>query len=474
MKNNFTFLTNKWLQFIFAFAIMFIFLYAQNSLISGSGDAIETWKVAKTFFSINPENSYVMYKGLWAIFPNVVFYQLSQSLGTDEFLFVKFFNAFLFAYITAIGLPYFINYILGNRSRNYRVYILIVLLFLIIRGNFNFISVDAPCIAILLFASNCVIKISEKDTTTSAFMYILVGSAIALLASFSGQFMPAAICLFVYIIIKNVKWSILSTKKGIVKVLVIAFCFILGFSLIKGPETYYFETRVETARANGAWLPSGKDWLQYGLAASLMSMDLSITPDNRGTAILINEGQDLEALKAGAMIYTFKQSIGLVLKYPADYIVRWLNRLFEGISLNDGKNSIIFLLFSYSALYLALISLKRRCSELNNVLKPKSLIVLAWILPSLVPALLHVELRYFMSIQILIFSVSIYDEFVWDIIKDRTNYLKNRVKKHEKNKKPIKINYTLIAYIVFILLCFMLYATQNELRGADPSILFSI
>src|SRR6185369_929415 len=92
----------------------------------------------------------------------------------------------------------------------------------------------------------------------------------------------------------------------------------------------------------------------------------------------------------------------LVLKYPIDFMLRWLNRLFLGISVDNNELNFVYLFVSYTLLYLSFLTVRNKCKTLKEILDSRIFLILALILPSLIPCLIHVEMRYFMSIQILI------------------------------------------------------------------------
>lgn len=463
----FKLLNTRWVIFIFAFILMAIYLFLQKDLISTSGDAQETWKVVTTFLSSNPQNSYVMYKGFLAIIPNVVFYQLALFFNTNQFFFVIIFNCISFAYISTIGLPYFFAYIFKKEIENYKIYLLTIILYLGIRVNFSFISVDGPSIVVMLLMVNSVIRIIKREKNISLIYYIYTGIIFSMCTLYSGQYFPAVVFSLLFIICEKVI-PILKNKKVNIKLISIACCFVIGFSSIICANNYFVNTRVQPVRDRGEWLPTGGQWLQSALTFNMtFSKYTAVTiPDNRGTAILLKENKDLQSIKAGAFSYGPVEYIKLVLKYPIDFLIRWLDRLFLGISIDNNETNFLYLLVSYSLLFLSLLTLKKSCKWLKDLFQSRTFLILALIFPSLVPCTMHVEMRYFISIQILIAGTALFSDTLWTALFNFKNFIKQIINnKNRGSKTPIQINYTFVSYSIFITLCFLLFATHYELLG---------
>lgn len=458
---------------------MAFYLFPTN-LISSSTDAKETWEVVTTFFSSKPYHSYVMYKGFLAFIPNIALYQLSLFFELDPFFFVKLFNSMGFAYITTVGTPYFFSFIFNNKIETYKVYIFTLLIYFGIRVNFSFISVDFPSIMVMLLTINSAIriKICEKSEKRLPFIYyIYTGIIFSMCALFSGQYFPVVICILIFIIFSKII-PMFKKKEISVRICVALVCFVVGFSVINITNDYFIETRVQPIRDAGGWLPTGNEWLIFALTNNMLyaKTDPPITlPDNRGKAILLKENANIESIEKGGSSYSFKQNLKLALQYPLDYIMRWLNRLFLGVSVDNNRRSITYLFISYTLLFLSLLTLKKKCKRLKSVLNSKLFLILALITPSLVPCLMHVEMRYFMSIQILIAGTALLSDTLWESLSFFKEFIKSITVNRKKTRVvwgELRINYSFISYIIFITLCFMLFATQYELVGPNSAILF--
>ncbi|MBI6873593.1 hypothetical protein [Clostridium aciditolerans] len=462
--------------FIFAFILMALYLFPQKDLIARSGDAVETWKVVTTFLNSNPEHSYVMYKGFLSIIPNVVLYQLALFWGVDQFFFVKMFNCISFAYISTIGLPYFFSYVFNKKIENYKIYILTIILYLEMGVNFSFISVDASSIVVMLLTVNSVIRIMTCEKKLPSIYYLYMGIIFSMCTLFSGQYLPTVVCTLLFIVFAKVI-PIFRKKQVNIKLISIIVFFVVGFSIVNSANNYFVKTRVQPVRDAGQWLPTGGQWLQFALTNNmLMSKYSDVTiPDNRGKAILIKENRDIESIEKGGGSYNYKDYTKLVLKYPVEFLTRWLNRLFLGVSVDNNETNYFYLLGSYTLLFLSLLTFKKNCKWIKDVFDSRTFLILALILPSLVPCLMHVEMRYFMSIQILIAGIALLSDTLWNSLLNFKEFIKQVTidRKNTDSSTSIQINYTFVSYLIFITLCFLLFATQYELLGpTNANILF--
>jgi len=467
-------ISSKKVIFFFAFLLMMIYLLPLKDLIGGSGDASETWKVTKTFFDHNPESSYVMYKGFFTFFPTIISYQLSLLLHLNEYLILKIYNGLSFAYITSIGLPFLFSYVFNKKIEVFKIYTLVVILFCALHLHFSFISVDFASLMVLILAINSFIKISQAKKPIPILFYLYSGLMFALCLQFSGQYLPAAFSIFLFLLISKI---IPYIKKNNIqkKVIPIILCFLVGFFIIGIANTAFVKERVQPVRDAGGWLPTGGQWFQAALSGRmLMSKYPTMIPDNRGHAILLEANADIDGISKGGSL-TYKEYAKLIIKHPVDFVNRWLNRLFLGISVDNDKTSFIYLLFLYSLLFLSLLTLKKNITKVKNLFNRKTLIILAFVTASLVPCLYCVEMRYFMAIQSLIACTAIFSDTFWDGAKEFKMYLKNLFSNKKQILKKItntNINYNIIVYIIFIALCFMLFSTQYELLGTRNEILY--
>lgn len=466
---------NKFFLLIFTFLLIGIKIFPLKNILGGSGDAVETWKVVVSFLSQNPYHSYVMYKGVLSIIPNVIFYQLALFFKIDQFFFVKLFYSICFTYISVIGLPFFFSFIFNKKIETFKIYILVIILFLGIGRYFTFINTDILSLTTLILLINCSIKIVARKKI-SLLYYFYAGIIFSACSTISGQYLPA---IFLYVCFVFFKIFIfLKNKKIKLRHILIVISFSVGFFTIKYTNDYFNKTRVEPIRNNSEWLPTGNEWFKWGITYKMLTSkygsNLTI-PDNRGTSILIKEKADLEKIKGGSIVYGYNGYIKLIAKYPLDFLMLWTKRLFLGISVDNNNVSFIYLFTSYTLTFISLLTVKNHCKKIKNIfLNQKTLLLLSFIVSSLVPCLWWTEMRYFISIQVLIISTAILSDTLWKILYKLIYSIKQLIvyKKHFLIKE-IKINYTLISYFIFIILCFMLFATIYESLGPNINILFN-
>lgn len=467
MKNNFLKLvSNQIFIFLFAFFLMAIKLFPLKDFFHSSGDAIETWKVTTTFLTSHPEHSYVMYKGFLAIIPSVIFYQLSLLFHTNQFLFSKLFNCLLFAYISTIGLPFFFSSVFKHKIPVSRIYALIFVLFLGIGEYFTYINTDVLNVVFLILVVNSSIKIAINKKIPLLYLYY-TGLVFSACSSLSGQYVPAVILSSLYLFTS--KFSILSKIRSIKpSYFFIILSFALGFFTVSYANNYFNQTRVEPVRKSGGWLPTGSDWLKWGLLNKMTYQKMSnfgIIPDNRGIAILKAEKFNMIKVNSGDTNFNYIRYFKLICKHPLDFLSLWSKRLFLGISIDNDRLSFIYLFFSYTFLFISFLTIKTGIQKIKDITQiPKTFLLLAFIVTSLIPCLLSTEMRYFVSLQILIIGTAIISDTFWKIL--------NNFKFPPLIRKDTRINYTLISYFIFLVFCFTLFASIYESYGPYKSILF--
>lgn len=477
-KNRFMMIIeNKAVIFLFAFSLMMILMTTWNDPISASNDAMETWKITTTFFSSTPYAAYVMYKGILAFIPTVISYQLSLLFNTDQFFFFRIFNSAIFAYIAVIGVPGLFKNLFNKEVNALKRYLLSIFLFMFIGKFFMTLSVDAPSLAILLLMLNLTFKMFDGKKH-SVFLWLWLGILYSMCALFSGQYILAPVLGIVYIGIASYQnREKISTKK--IKVIFSVLLFLVGFFGVRIVNEAYIKYRVEPAREAGVFLPNGEYWLKSSSTNGLtrMNMDIKTVPNIIGLSILKNHNLNVEAIKEGSVTLTTVEYFKLALKHPIEFVVIWSSKLFMGVSVGDiiiftggvfrpiYYNAAFALWMMYSFIYLNFVIMKKNVRRLKQLFSKKLLLVLSMILPSLVPCLMHVEMRYFMSIQVLIIGTVFCSDLIYDTVKEKIG--KNKIKTTEKGL----VNYNIVFYFLFIIMCFMLYLLIYAQLGPAESLL---
>ena len=463
MKKLKKILKNKYFIFFIAFTLMFVFLIPNKDLTNGSGDAIETVKIIETFFSKTKYISYVMYKGIYAFIPGVISYNLGKFMSINWFWILKIINSLGFAYISAIGLPYTVEFLINKKLTVFQKYGFIFIYFILEGCYFNFISVDYMSFAIMLLCINSIIKlITNHENYISRIIF--TGAILGVCSCLSGQYLPSAIVLTIYccfIIFKKQKINLMKSQKYLLLIL-----FITSFMGTKMVDKIYQMKVIEPARKAGYWLPNGEEWLLTGFTSNMLTINYpKSVSDNLGKSIILNENLDEKIISQGAAIYNKEGIIKTVLKYPLIFIVRWSERLFLGV-MNDNLNlypsSIIKFKTIYlniimgTFIYLSLLVFKENNKKIKDIFSFQTLILIAFLLSALVPSIGHVENRYYMAIRGLF------------IICAMTKF---HFKKNKINLKT-KINYNILVYPIFIILILLLYAAIYQSIGPQIDLIY--
>lgn len=481
-------LRKHWL-FLVAFAGMAIYLKLTGSMVSWSGDAGSIWETIKSFYSGNMVSSYVLYKGFASVFPYAWFYQMSLAFGVGEFVFVKLYHCLLFAYISTIGFPYLVENLLHIKAKVWRKAILMLILFWLWKSNhaFDQLMVDLPSLAYFLLLVNSALKIEkyadERNLTHQIGHYVYTGLLLGLNLCVSGQYTAAALCIILFILIRTMSRKTLKVR---VKRWIALLCLVLMLGGVFGVTAYnnYFEDTVtDPLREKGEWIPTGQTWLAIGFSRMLGVQRIfsgPMLPDNRGLSIVQDMyGEKYEEINqlmvGGNMPLSVRQYFSIVTDYPADFMVRYVNRLFLAVSPDGGKLSFSHLFVAYTLLFATLLSLKKHCTTLKHFFSLRALIVLSFVFAIAASIILNIEMRFVMQLQGLIYGVALLDDTLWDGFYSFGKAVRQCFKEKSlvilgKNKFP----HAFFMYIGFMLLCLAHMASLYEMIGVNADVvLFS-
>lgn len=455
-------------SFIFALATISMFVVTFGvDLISVSGDAIETWKVAETFFAKDKYYSYVMYKGIYAFIPCVIDYFVSAALNIPPMYLFKAFNALCFGYVSVYGIPNLVDLIHENK----KVYIwqryLLVAVLLLFEYNINYcISVDMISCTIFFMLCNSVIRFSREDNPKwqkSLTLGLLFGLNMCLSGQFSISTVIIVGALIINISYKHFKkFGIPQIKSHGPLVATILLIFI-GFILARTPNELYMNLVVWPAKAAGEWIPTGGEWIINGLSANLLIINYPKSiPDNLSMGMLTTE--QLEQVKSGCAIFSYSDYFKLILQNPFQFVVRWSERLFLGM-LNDPRN-MMFIVIKYVNLFVISMSImiygfydrfKVRFRKYKDFISLEIAIYIGFLFSALVPSFGHVENRYFFTARCLIYGVFIMTPLLGDGIAT----LKQKI----KNRDLESISYRFWGCVLFVLLSMIIYYAIYQSAG---------
>ena len=153
--------------------------------------------------------------------------------------------------------------------------------------------------------------------------------------------------------------------------------------------------------------------------------------------------------------------LSLFFKYPADFILNYLNSFFLVLSPDGGAFNFMPLFIFYSLCYISLYIGITRCKTWKEFFSPFFLIGFSFLWSTVPMLVMNIEQRTCLQIQGLIIALAICDDTVWNNIKvTKGNLL--------KSKKQYQISYPFVFYILFLIICFLHMATLYETIGSDP------
>ena len=472
------------IAFAVAFALMVWLLSFYETMANWGTDVTDIWKTITSFYSGNIQPSYVLYKGFLSVYPYVWLYELSKFLGLGHWFFIKIFHCFLFSYVSAVGFPFIISKLLNVEVKLFRRLLVIVLMFIFWKTNMSLqnIMIDLPALTFFILSVSAALKIAEKKIKTKKVFFVYTGIVMGMASTYTGQYMPAIILLVIYVLINVISRKNLKETSGKVAVSLSIVLLLAGIMIPRTYNSYFENTVVNPMRENGAWIPSSKDWTDIGLGQAKRRYNLLLEttiPNHRSLAIIKQDkGEAYESFIESGGVYSRKEVINLILKHPVDFATSWCNGFLLTASIRGEHRAVLCLFTSYTALFLAMYSIFKRCKKLKEFFSPKFLIVVGFISTSLVTCLMHFEPRYVMAFQGLFLSAAFLDNTLWDGIKGFVLWIRNALKKRPFAEfaayiKESKFPYAFALYVLFVIMCFTNYAALVENVGADPSILFN-
>lgn len=469
---------NYWL-FIPAFIIMAVYLKIHGSMISYSGDASSIWSTITSFYSGDIVPSYVLYKGFASVYPYVWLYQLSKLLGVGQFFFVKLFHCTLFAYVSAIGFPYLIENLLNVQPKIWRRALLIIVMFWLWVPNYALcqVMVDLPSLTYFILLLNAAYKVGKGDLKYPVIRYIYTGLLLGINVCMSGQYMPAAACILIFIMIKTIPLKKIRIRDSRWEAIGLFILLVACMVFVKCINIYFELTITDVLRSQGGWIPTSSTWLGLTLIHldDLRRFFGPGLPDYRGLAIINDYYGDqsqsiISAFSVNGYSITITQYIKLCLQYPVDFLTRYFNRVFLALSPDGGYLSISRLFVSYTLLFSAFLALKKRVTSVRKFFSSKMLILLSFLFSLAAMMVTAIEYRYTMQIQGLVFSLALLDNTLWDgfrsLYKTILQCFKNRSLR-SLGEQPFP--YHFLVYILFILFCFTHMATLYETLGPDTT-----
>lgn len=451
------------------------------NMVNKLGDPADIWKAIMSYYTDAPITSYVMYKGILSVFPYVWFYNLARFLNVDDLFFVKIFYSLMFSYVSVIGMPFIWEKVTNKRASKLSSLIFVFSLFMFWKSNYALdnLTIDLPNLTALILAISLAIKIAETNLN-NIFYSLLGGLSMGLLLCGSGQYRLSFYALIVFIAFSFIN-RIKKTKITGTQMLSV-FVMSIGIVSLVSLDSQFIKKTIDLADKNQAWFLTREEWLDLSLSGrNMLLMKYGGGPTLDNTRLLAI-GQSINSnftsqVSQGGQAYKPSYFFKLIVLHPMEFAVQGVNKLFLAVSLDNGNRSVIHLLYFYTLLFISLKAFFGKMVKIKDLITTKSLIMMAFILPSLTMLIFHVEMRYFLSLQILIVSSVVLN---LDLIKIMT-YLKTKlmslVKKRTLSASSIlnmKLNYGFFFYMMFIIICFSWYAAIYERLGITSEIFFQI
>lgn len=457
----------------FVFGVIVWIALSQNlvrDFLEASGDACDIWQTITSFYSEKIYGSYVLYKGINSVYPYVWLYQLALCLNVDELFFVRVFYCVVFSYVGAVGFPNMIELMTGKKTKGYRRCLCIILMWYF--WSFYYVltelMIDLPCLMYFVLLINAALKISRNDTKW--FRYAWMGILVGLCMSASGQYTTPAVCVLIFILwntIKMIKKHSERTRqirRGMLYLALLVIC--MGAVLYS--NTMFEETIVNPLRQEGAWIPSGNDWLEAGFVRFRENYRVGnkaeAIPSNRRAAIFSDYyGADLEGMYADKMLPA-AEYVGLFMKYPIDFALSYLNSFFLILSPDHGDFNVIPLFIFYSFVFVAIFIGIKKCRKWNQFFSSLFWIGFSFLWATVPMIVMNIEIRNCIQIQGLIIALAVCDDTLWDGVKQCVISIKEKGKREASGQIP----YTIVCYLVFVVICFVHMATLYDNIGAEP------
>lgn len=466
----------EYYPFIFIFIFVFIFLLNRGTMCDVSGDAADMWETIKTYGMKDMYASYVLYKGFQAVYPYVWLYKMAVFFGVNEWLLVMMFYSLAFSYITTIGFPHLVELFCQIRPVHYRKLILAIVCFYLWVGTgaLSQFMIDLPSLMYFLLLTNSALRLYRYGVQWKYLLWCAIWLGMNL--GGSGQYTASAFCIIIFLGIVLRKDYCEKKDKKIAGLLENIGLLVFPAGLIKIYNDYFLNVIVGGLRQIGAWIPSNDVWLKIGLSRFMDKYRGGIgasIPSNLNQAIfqayLGNEifEQNQSTILAGGYGMSVIEYMGLVLKYPINFALCYLEKLFLILSPDGGAFRFLPLFIFYTLMFIAFKIGISKNKSIKSVFNAKLWIVFAF-LWSIVPALVMVlESRYAMQLQGFILAIALCKDELWkklfNVLYEVRNWKLENVKKIGEGEIP----YTLIFYCCFIIACFLHMSSLYELIGVD-------
>ena len=456
-------LLKKNYPFIVGFFGLLIYLLPRESMCDVSGDAADIWKTITTMGTDDVYGSYVLYKGFCSVYPFVWLYKVAVLLSFNEWFFIKVFYAVSFSYITSIGFPRLVRSMTGCVIKEYQELLVVIICFWLWfpNGAMTQFMVDLPCLMYFILLINSVFRIKNG---ADLFEYLWCGFCLGLCLCASGQYTLPALCILMMLIIQEFKRMRKKAKEfSVIKCFTLVAC----STGVKMYNIYFLDSFVEGLRQKGAWIIKAGDWLSISYSRFMNSYrtgGLASTIQATRTRAIYKSyfGSQFDGLEElmlqGGYGMSILDYLKMFFKYPIDFCLCYFNSLVLCLTPDGGGFHFARIFVFYTLFFITLYIVYSKCKRVKDIFNCKLWIVIAF-LTALIPLLLgNIEQRMCMQIQGLIIGVAICDDTLWNRVKNL---------KVKNNFMNFQLNYSLVGYILFIIIGFAYIGLLYEFSGAE-------
>lgn len=435
------------------FAIYFVRLLAQNSMVAGQGDSISIWGTITSYYTNNVQPSYVLYKGMFSVYPYVWLYRLACIFGANEFLFIKIYNALLFAYIAAIGMPTIFEKIFDEKNiLLWKKWLFVICIFNLQVVNVAYfrLSVDIPSLFWFVLMMDISVHIWKGKKEKYLLEILGIGIAAGIVFCFSGQFLLAGVLEIVFAVI------VVTKKKNIKQTFLCIIFIVIGVLGIKEINNYFITKVVDPMRTAGEWLPYGEEWIVNAFCSEKPFLGSAYMSQGN-----FYDTQVIQIISEEKPQYTGDMSTGEIIvkyfstmfKHPVEFLISCGNKLFLAFCMDTGtKYKFVSLGLGFLLFFIGMLKMTQRYLGKLVIDKMEYLIGVAFFFTILIPCALHMELRYAMAIQDYIFGFGIFGTNIRTVLKIRQD--ETGIGTFVLNKQCIGI---LLSGVLFVMFCIMHY-----------------
>jgi hypothetical protein len=389
--------------------------------------------------SFNLLNFHDQIRGL--IFPlfNYLILEFSDFILVDPVKSYKFFSALYFSILSNILIPVFVERFFKVKPKLWQILLLNILIFIFWRGYASFPLTDFLSIFLLLTS---IYFWASSHKSFSLFSGLVFAFAINLRPIYLIVLFPFAIWVLMDLLKKT------SSYKGALIKITWLIC---GFFIGASPQiylNYYQHQKYSPLVQTSIGVQQSSLYLQqlkWGMITQKYETNVGKGYPSISVIYWESEGSDLYKNEHAEGIENYIQYLGLCVRHPFIFSAIFARHVFNGMdiiyptpyTLDVYHRSFVLSLLNYSVIFLFIVILFRTypCTSLS---KSQWLIISMVIVPSLFTIPTAMEVRFFLPVYLLIYSVVLFTSHKIIFLDLRKNNIYGLT----------------VLYLVFIFICF--------------------